>query len=116
MNNAAASRINNPHSCIVCARRADGTAVGKPPSQNFNGRLGWYCSDCGPYLAKEVLLMADKPSFDVYEKRACETVAALCGMDEFTMTKAELPEFIRWAVTEFGNAIRAEIEAGSPPF
>jgi hypothetical protein len=105
----AAGRINHHAVCIVCARRSDGLAAGKP------GRLGWYCHRCGPELAQEAIEMKPK-DMDQLEQRACETVAALCGVSEITLSQGELAEFIAWAVKEFGDALRKEIEDAVIPF
>jgi hypothetical protein len=106
----AAARINHYSVCIVCARRSDGLAAGKP------GRLGWYCYRCGPELAREVLEMLKSKDLDPVEQRACETVAALCGVSEITLSAAELADFVAWAVKEFGDALRKEIEDAALPY
>lgn len=103
------SRINNPESCICCARRTDGLAVGRP------GRLGWYCNDCGPDLARIALQMQNR-NFDSLEQRIAEQVAAKAGSDPLTIEPAELPAFISWAVKEFADTIRKEVETGGAPF
>ena len=103
-------RINNPESCICCARRSDGLAVGRP------NQLGWYCNECGPDLAKIALKMAAKRELDIYERRACAQVAELCGTSEITLNKDELADFIAWAVTEFGTEIRKQIDGNEAPF
>jgi len=104
------SRINNPEVCIVCARRADGLAVGHPR------RLGWFCNECGPVLAKKALHMTEHRKFDPFEERAAASVAALVGTSTITLSQEELAEFITWAVKEFGEALAKEIDAGWPPF
>lgn len=103
-------RINNSHLCISCSRRADGLAVGRP------GHLGWFCNTCGPDLAQIALAMAKTPEFDIVEQRAANKVAELSGLSEFTLTASELPDFIKWAVTEFGEAVRKELEGKDVPF
>jgi hypothetical protein len=93
--------INNPNICFVCGRRACGLAVGEPQ------HLGWYCDDCNSEVAKKAIVSR---KFDVFEERACQAVAELAGTD-ITLTKAEMADFVRWAVTEFGNALRKELES-----
>jgi hypothetical protein len=60
--------------------------------------------------------MMRSKDLDIYEQRACAAVAALCGLSEVTLSKAELPEFVAWAVKEFGDALAKEIESGKAPF
>ena len=102
-------RLNNPESCIICARRADGIAVGRPDN------LGWFCEECGLDRAKEAIKMPAK-QFDIFEKRACEQVAELCGTSTVTLSAQELPDFIQWAVENFAEQIRAQVQSGKPPF
>jgi len=104
------SRLNNPESCICCSRRADGMAVGRP------GKLGWFCNDCGAEMAKVALNLIETRKFDVFEQRAAARVADLIAQQDMTLSKDELPDFIKWAVQEFSTAIRAELESGRPPF
>lgn len=108
----SASRINNPHACICCGRRPEGLAVGNPD------RLGWYCNQCNSDLAKVALAMAIKKDkeLDTYERKACQRVAKLSGLSEFTLTSQELPDFVAWAVTEFAKAMRDELETGTTGF
>lgn len=96
------------HICFICHRRSDGLAVGSPT------KLKWFCADCGIPLALEASKMAKE--LDVFEQRACEQVAELCGTSQITLNKDELPAFVQWAVKEFGEAVRKEIEGGKPPF
>lgn len=102
-------RINNPESCICCGRRADGLAVGKP------NHLGWYCYECGPDLAKEAVAMK-KREFDIIEQRAIKSVAAMIGTEPITLDPKEAPDFMKWLIEEFSQAMRREIEGGSAPF
>lgn len=106
----ASARLNDHTQCVCCARRADGLAVGKP------GRLAWYCQECGHDLAKSALAMIKTKELDVYETRACEAVAALCGLTEVRLPADELPQFIAWVIAEFGPALRKQLEGGEPPF
>jgi ribosomal protein L37AE/L43A len=103
------SRTNNPEACIVCARRSDGLAVGRPE------RLGWYCKQCGPSNARTALYMKN---MDDVEQRACLKVAeaASNGTENLNMTSAELPAFISWCVKEFAENMRRDIDGGGPPF
>ena len=105
------SRLNNPESCICCARRADGLAVGKP------GKLGWYCEQCTPELARIALDMAlQRPKeLDSLEKLAAEKVAEQIGGDA-TIPAAELPAFVAWTVKEFAEVMRKNMESGAAPF
>lgn len=104
------TRINNPESCICCSRRADGLAVGRPE------RLGWFCSECGPDMARIALQMAQSKELDVYEQRAAAAVAEKLPATDFNFPAEDLPKFIGWTVREFADAIRKEIEGGKPPF
>lgn len=101
-----AHRLNCPDVCFVCARRAAGGGVGRP------GRIGWLCTDCSPKIGR--IAMATK--FDIYEERACKAVAEQLPATNFTFPADELPDFVRWIVEEFGEAIRRELESGEPPF
>ncbi len=103
-----ASRINNSESCICCARRADGVAVGKP------GKLGFYCNDCGPDMAKIALAMHTR-QFDDVEKRAAQAVAAAAG-GAIEVPITESPAFILWVVEQFAENMRRDMESGAPPF
>jgi ribosomal protein L37AE/L43A len=104
-------RVNNPEACICCGRRADGLAVGRP------GRLGWYCAECTPELARIALTMAtsNPRHFDTIELKAAELVAEAAGGD-ISMPAAELPAFVSWAVKEFAEQMRKMMEAGAAPF
>ena len=100
--------FNSIEQCIVCRRRASGLAVGKPE------KLGWFCEGCGIPLAKEVTSMKEK-EYDVIEKRAIQRVADKIGED-LVCPKAELPQFIEWLISDFGEAIKQEVSGDSPPF
>lgn len=102
------NRINNSQACICCGRRADGLAVGEP------NKLGWYCLECGPGLAKVALAMTSR-DFDIIERRAIEAVAQKIGGD-VTLTVDEMADFIKWLVGEYAQAMRSEIENGGAPF
>jgi hypothetical protein len=102
------SRINNPESCICCARRPDGLAVGHPQ------KLGWYCLECGPDMAKIALAMTTR-TFDAVEKRAAERVAHEAG-GAIEVPAAEAPAFVLWVVEQFSTSMRKEIEEGGGPF
>jgi hypothetical protein len=104
------SRINNPEACIVCARRADGLAVGWVTKKQTH--LGWYCQQCGPSNARSALSMKN---MDIIEQRACLKVANEVGGD-LVIPAAELPAFISWCVKEFAENMRDEIENGGAPF
>jgi hypothetical protein len=104
------TRLNNPDSCICCARRTDGLAVGRPP------KLAWYCSDCGPDLARIALQMQNR-NLDAVEQRACLKVAEECsGAEALTIQAAELPAFISFVVKQFADTMRKDLEAGGAPF
>jgi hypothetical protein len=102
------SRVNNPESCISCSRRADGLAVGTPK------KLGWYCMECGPDLAK-IALALNTRQFDAVEKRAAEFVATEAG-GQIEVPATEAPAFILWVIEQFSNSMRKEIEGGGAPF
>lgn len=101
------TRINNSHSCIACARRSDGLAVGNPK------RLGWFCTECGPDLARKALYMRN---LDSVEQRVCEKVAEQAGAEPLTLNPQELPAFIAWAVKEFAETMRKDLDEGGAPF
>jgi hypothetical protein len=100
-------RLNNPESCFICRRRADGRAVGKP------AKLGWFCRDCTLELALKAIAMQP---FDVFEQRAVEAVAKQLPADNFNFPADELPAFLQWVVDAFGEAVRKEVEGGKAPF
>lgn len=102
------SRINNPESCISCARRADGLAVGTPK------KLGWFCNECGPDMAKIALAMHAR-DFDTVERRAASAVAEAAG-GALEVPADEAPQFVRWVVEQFAENMRKQFEAGAPPF
>lgn len=102
----ASARLNNSESCVLCARRADGLAVGKPE------QLGWFCSECGVALAIRATKAKD---FDVYETRAAVKVADSVGGD-LSVPAVELAAFVKWVVDEFAKAIRDEVASGKAPF
>jgi len=108
------SRINNSQSCIVCARRADGLAVGfQGRRRHKDQKLGWYCTECGPSSARSALSMKN---MDDVEQRACLKVAEEAGGD-LVIPAAELPAFIAWCVKEFAENMRRDIEEeGGAPF
>lgn len=100
-----ASRLNNPHVCFICGRHSAGIAVGKPKD------LGWFCFACSLQLAKEMYDMSAK-KFDEIEKRAIQRVADNIGSD-LECPKSELPQLIEWLISDFGEALKAEID---PPY
>ena len=104
------SRINNPEACIVCSRRTDGMAVGRPT------RLGWYflATNAAPPNALSALSMKN---MDDVEQRACVMVAAEVNAgNEITIPATELPAFIAWCVKAFAENMRRDIENGGAPF
>jgi hypothetical protein len=109
--------LNNPESCFLCRRRADGVGVGTPKRQ------GWVCAECGIPLAKEAIKMSDK-AFDAFEQRAIQAAGEAAGAyldsigktDLAQLTAAEWSVFCVTMVRSFGDAIRAEVESGKPPF
>lgn len=103
------TRVNNPESCIACARRANGLAVGNPK------KLGWYCADCGPDIARTALQMQTR-NLDSLEQRTCLKVAEQAGAEPLTLTPQELPAFIAWAVKSFADTMRKDLEEGGAPF
>lgn len=103
------TRLNNPDSCICCTRRTDGLAVGRP------GKLGWFCNDCGPDLARIALGMQTR-NMDAVEQRVCLKVAEECSTEALTIEPAELPAFIAYVVKSFADTIRKDMEEGGAPF
>lgn len=103
------SRVNNSQSCIVCARRADGLAVGWWTKKR--NHLGWYCTECGPSNARSALSMKN---MDDVEQRACLKIAE--GLGDLVIPAAELPAFIAWCVKMFAENMRRDIEEGGAPF
>jgi hypothetical protein len=103
------SRINNPQSCIVCARHSSGMAAGK------QGWLGWFCDECGPVLARKALFVKDLDSFEI---SACQKVAAeIADDDEHVLIQREdLTEFISWVIKRFAEVMRKTVEDGEAPF
>lgn len=97
--------FNNLSQCIVCRRRSSGVAVGKPD------KLGWFCNECASERAKEITTMPDK-KFDAVEKRAIAAVAQKIGGD-LQCPQSELPQLIEWLISDFGVALKAEID---PPY
>lgn len=97
--------FNTYQLCIVCRRRSSGVAVGKPD------KLGWFCNECASERAKEITAMPDK-KFDAIEKRAIQRVADKIGAD-LDCPQSELPQLIEWLISDFGEALKAEID---PPY
>jgi hypothetical protein len=102
------SRVNNSEACICCSRRADGLAVGQP------SKLGWYCKDCGPDLAKIALALHAR-QFDAVEKRAACAIAEAAG-GPIDVPAQEAPAFILWVVEQFADRMRKDMASGAPPF
>jgi ribosomal protein L37AE/L43A len=102
-------RLNNSHVCFCCSRRSDALAVGKP------SKLAWYCQECGPDLAKKALSMQEK-DLDTLEKFCVVKVAEEAGEGDVTITAAELPSFISWAVKSFAETMRKHLDEGGAPF
>lgn len=102
-------RANNPEACICCSRRAAGLAVGRP------GNLGWFCADCTPHQARTVLNMKSR-EFDTLENLVAAQVARDTANEPVTLTPEELPDFIRWCVTQFADTMRKHVEQGNAPF
>ena len=98
-------RLNNSESCICCARRSDGLAVG------MKGRWGWYCLECGPTTAWKVLHMVPQ-NMDAVEHAACLKVADMVEGD-LNVPSQELPAFIAWCVKQFANAMREQFDGKS---
>ncbi len=101
------SRVNNSESCICCARRADGLAVGKP------GKLAWYCHECGADMAKIALALHGR-GFDAVEKRAACAIAEAAG--PIDVPADEAPAFILWVIENYAENMRKQFEDGAPPF
>lgn len=56
-------------------------------------------------------------NLDAVEQRACLKVAEECsGAEPLTISLAELPAFIAWAVKSFADTMRKDLEQGGAPF
>ena len=109
--------LNNPESCFICRRRADGFGVGK------DKKVGWFCNECGTGLAKEVYQMTDR-RFDVFEERAIEKAGQKAGeylddigkTDLTTLDQMEWRQFLSTVIRSFSDGIRHEVQTGDAPF
>ena len=54
-------------------------------------------------------------NLDAVEQRACLKVAEEAGGD-IQVPAAELPAFIAWAVKQFADTMRKDLEEGGAPF
>lgn len=108
------ARLNNPESCIACARRSDGFAIGYPKRGKVPSRLGWYCNECGPVTAWKAFYMVPE-NMDREEQATCLAIANdLCPEGTPLEVPAnELPAFLAWVVKEFANVMRERLH-GQP--
>jgi ribosomal protein L37AE/L43A len=89
-------------SCVVCARRAGASAVGRSP------RLGWYCTECDVQIARAAIDMVSK-QFDVVEQFACQRVATIINStddDVLIIQREDVALFVSWVVDEFAKQMR----------
>ena len=104
--------LDDPESCFVCRRRADGLGVMKGP------RVGWLCQQCadGGYGMRASRMPVRE--FDRYEtgavRRAAEGRAGayLDGLGRTDLAELHPEEWqhvCRLIVEDFGAGIRAEI-------
>lgn len=106
-------RLDNPESCFVCRRRADGLGVGTT-------RIGWLCQQCadGGYGAK-AYAMPDR-QYDEYENRALVAAGDQAGAYLDSLNETDLgrlrPEeyrvYCRTLIDAYGDAIRREVGKG----
>lgn len=100
------SRLKEPQSCIVCARRSMGLAAG------WSWALGWYCKACGVNLARKAMSMKGE-HMDAVERRACEMIAeGFAEGEDVIIPRDQLADFISWCVDEFGKNMRKVVSEG----
>ncbi len=103
--------LNNPESCFVCRRRADGLGVGG------DNAIGWLCQICADQGHGAKALDMPTPEFDRYEiaalaaagDRAGAYLDSLTRTDLATLHPEEWTHVCRLIVTGFGDAIRREV-------
>lgn len=95
--------------CVVCRAQSIAIAAGEYP-----GRLAWFCETCGGELAERILHMKDN------KLNKLETDAVMKLLEQFpdriVIEPEQRVEFIEWIIAEFGNNIRRELDANTPPF
>ncbi|MFD6443369.1 DUF6511 domain-containing protein, partial [Peribacillus sp. NPDC060186] len=106
--------LDNPESCFLCRRRADGLGVHK------GNHVGWLCQQCadGGYGMKAIAMRAR--ALDEYETRALQSAGQAAGsyLDQIGQTDlaqldpANWDVFCRILVEEFGEGIRREVGVG----
>lgn len=106
--------LDNPESCFVCRRRADGLGLQK------GTRIGWLCQQCadGGYGTRCIRMPVR--DFDQYETAALGRAGERAGafLDNLGCTDLsklrpdEWTEFLRKVVRAFGDGIRAEVGGG----
>lgn len=110
--------LDNPESCFVCRRRADGLGVMK------GNRIGWLCQQCadGGYGTRTIRMPVRE--FDRYEagalRRAAEGRAgayldSLGRTDLADLHPQEWQHVCRLIIEDFGEGIRAEVGEPIPP-
>lgn len=115
--------LNNPESCFICRRRAAGIGVSRRGNFRNLSTFGWLCEECGTALARKAYDMPDK-EFDVFEQRAAVNAGSAAGAyldqigktDLAQLSEAEWSVFCITMIRSFGEAIRAEVASGKPPF
>lgn len=109
--------LDNPESCFVCRRRADGLGVER---QN---RIGWLCQQCadGGYGTRMIRMPVRE--FDEYEQtalvrasqgRAGEFLDRVGTTDLVELQPEQWQHVCRLVIEDFGDAIRREVGGGLP--
>ncbi len=104
--------LDNPESCFVCRRRADGLGVMK------GNRIGWLCQQCadGGYGTRTIRMPVRE--FDRYEAGALRRAAdgragayldSLGRTDLADLHPQEWQHVCRLIIEDFGEGIRAEV-------
>lgn len=110
--------LDNPESCFVCRRRADGLGVQK------GNRIGWLCQQCadGGYGTRTIRMPVRE--FDRYEAGALRRAAqgragayldSLGRTDLADLHPQEWQHVCRLIIEDFGEGIRAEVGEPIPP-
>ena len=106
-----------PQPCFICRRRDDGCAL-------LKGReIRWYCAECGTALAKRANRMMPR-AFDLVEQRAMQEAGDQAGAYLDELGKTDLAQldpnewnvFLITIIRKFGEAMRREVAAETPPF
>jgi hypothetical protein len=101
--------------CFICRRKTDGFGV---------SMTHWICDDENIRIARALSKMA-KNKFDAFEVRAIEDMSPKLGewidktigsTDFATWNEQQWFDFLKRAVTQFGESMRAVTAALEPPF